>query len=119
MNEVLRDEYIADCERAVRKWNKILAAKGSAHRLCLPSRRFHRRQGLYAGFSFDPAGNLITAAEFAANASGWLLGPQDEDYLISIMKPVREPGKFANWIAPPAHGLKGQAVEFEYVRNFD
>jgi benzoyl-CoA 2,3-dioxygenase component B len=119
MNEVLRDEYVADCERAVRKWNKILEAKGSAHRLRLPSRRFHRHQGLYAGFCFDPAGNLISQAEFDANASKWLLGPSDEQYLASIMKPVREPGKFANWIAPPAHGLKGQAIEFEYVRNFD
>ena len=119
MNEVLRDEYIKDCERALRKWNKILVEEGSAHQLTLPSRRFHRHQGLYAGFHFDPSGNLISEAEFAANASTWLLGPEDERYLASIMKPVREPGKFANWIAPPTHGLKGQTLEFEYVRNFD
>jgi benzoyl-CoA 2,3-dioxygenase component B len=119
MNELLRDEYIADCERALRKWNKILESEGSVHRLSLPNRRFHRHQGLYAGFSFDPEGNAISAEEFAANATSWLPGPEDERYLKSIMKPVREPGKFANWIAPPAHGLKGQAIEFEYVRNFD
>jgi benzoyl-CoA 2,3-dioxygenase component B len=119
MNEVLRDEYIKDCERAVKKWNKLLAEQGSTHRLMLPSRRFHRHQGLYADFHFDPAGNLISAAEFEAKRGEWLLGPDDERYLASIMKPVREPGKFANWIAPPSHGLKGQTIEFEYVRNFD
>ncbi len=119
MNEVLRDEYIKDCERAVKKWNKLLAELDSTHRLTLPSRRFHRHQGLYADFHFDPAGNLISAAEFEAKRGEWLLGPDDERYLASIMKPVREPGKFANWIAPPSHGLKSQTIEFEYVRNFD
>ncbi len=29
---------------------------------------------------------------------------------------VVEPGKFANWIAPPANGIKGKPVDFEYVR---
>ena len=32
------------------------------------------------------------------------------------MKPVTEPGKIANWIAPPATGIKGKPFEFEYVR---
>jgi len=29
---------------------------------------------------------------------------------------VVEPGKFANWIAPPVVGINRQAVDFEYVR---
>jgi benzoyl-CoA 2,3-dioxygenase component B len=32
------------------------------------------------------------------------------------MKPVTEPGKFANWIAPPARGIKVTPIEFEYVK---
>jgi benzoyl-CoA 2,3-dioxygenase component B len=32
------------------------------------------------------------------------------------MKPVTEPGKFAHWIAPPAQGIKGKPLDFEYVR---
>jgi benzoyl-CoA 2,3-dioxygenase component B len=31
-------------------------------------------------------------------------------------KAVVEPGKMANWIAPPARGINGQPIEFEYVR---
>ena len=29
---------------------------------------------------------------------------------------VVEPGKFANWIAPPVRGINGLPIEFEYVR---
>ena len=116
MNEVLRDEYVKDCARALRKWNRILEEEDSAYRLSLPSRRFHRHQGIYADHCFNPAGELIDEATFRAHAREWLLGPEDKVYLDSIMKPVREPGKFANWIAPPHRGLAGKPIEFEYVR---
>src|SRR5690606_16180236 len=119
MNEVLRDAYVADCERALNKWNKVLEEEGSPTRLTLPSRRFHRHQGIYAGHTFDPAGNLISADEFAARRDEWLLVPDDNAYLLSIMKPVYEPGKFANWIAPPRKGIEGRPLEFEYVRLHD
>jgi len=29
---------------------------------------------------------------------------------------VTEIARFANWIAPPARGVNGRPVEFEYVR---
>jgi benzoyl-CoA 2,3-dioxygenase component B len=29
---------------------------------------------------------------------------------------VVEPGRFANWIAPPAAGINKQPVDFQYVR---
>jgi benzoyl-CoA 2,3-dioxygenase component B len=29
---------------------------------------------------------------------------------------IVEPGKFANWIAPPARGINDLSVDFEYVR---
>jgi len=116
MNEVLRDAYVADCERALRKWNKTLEAAGSPTRLSLPSRRFHRHQGIYADHAFDPLGNLISKDEFEGSRDKWLLVPSDNDYLLSIMKPVYEPGKFANWIAAPNKGIEGQPIEHEYVK---
>ena len=117
MNETLRDDYIVDCERAVRHWNEMLAAMGSPRRLTLPHRRFHRHQGVYAGHFFDPRGELISEDEFSRRKDQWLLSPTDNDYLRSIMVRVREPGKFANWIAPPRKGLGGQDLEFAYVRD--
>ncbi|MEZ4380071.1 MAG: benzoyl-CoA 2,3-epoxidase subunit BoxB [Nannocystaceae bacterium] len=119
MNEVLRDSYVKDCQRALRKWNRTLEAAGSATRLTLPSRRFHRHQGIYADHHFNPQGELITAEAWEANKNRWVLTPEDNAYLLSIMKPVYEPGKFANWIAAPSRGIDGRPLEFEYVKLHD
>ncbi len=119
MNEVLRDQYVLDCERALQRWNKTLEEEGSPTRLTLPSRRFHRHQGIYADHYFDVNGNLISKDQFEANAGNWLLRPEDNDYLLSLMKPVYEPGKFANWIAPPRRGIEGRPLDFEYVKLHD
>jgi benzoyl-CoA 2,3-dioxygenase component B len=118
MNEVLRDNYVEDCQRAVDKWNRTLERAGVASdvRFRLPNRRFHRKQGIYAGLSFDTDGNLISAEEFARRRDGWLPSASDVAYIESLMTPVHEPGKIAGWIAPPTRGINGQPFEFEYVR---
>jgi benzoyl-CoA 2,3-dioxygenase component B len=116
LNEVLRGEYVADCERALARWNKYIADEGVDLRLRLPSTRFHRHVGEFAGHNFDPDGNLITAEEFENGRSEWLPSIEDREFVRSLMKPVTEPGKIANWIAPPAAGIKGRPFEFEYVR---
>ncbi|MCO4744842.1 MAG: benzoyl-CoA 2,3-epoxidase subunit BoxB [Proteobacteria bacterium] len=117
MNEVLRDAYIDDCAKSVVRWNKTLEKEGLSERLALPHRRFHRRQGLYAGHSFDVEGNMIDADAFEAQRGEWLPTEDDRDYVESLMKGVHEPGKMANWIAPPRKGINGQVAEFEYVRT--
>jgi benzoyl-CoA 2,3-dioxygenase component B len=116
LNEVLRGEYVRDCERALERWNKYIAEEGVEHRLRLPSAHFHRHVGEYAGHHFDLDGAIITAAEFEARQDEWLPTRADREYVQSLMHPVTEPGKIANWIAPPATGIKGKPFEFEYVR---
>jgi benzoyl-CoA 2,3-dioxygenase component B len=116
MNEVLRDNYIEDCQRAVDKWNRTLERAGHSDRLRLPHRRFNRSQGIYAGHSFDIDGNMMSAEEFARKKSEWLPSESDIAYIESLMSAVHEPGKIAGWIAPPARGINGQPFEFEYVR---
>jgi benzoyl-CoA 2,3-dioxygenase component B len=116
LNEVLRGEYVRDCERAMTRWNKYLAEEGVQERLYLPSTRFHRHVGEYAGHSFDVQGNMIAAEEFERRRDEWLPTIEDREYVRSLMHPVTEPGKLANWIAPPAQGIKGLPFEFEYVR---
>ena len=59
---------------------------------------------------------MITAEEFEARKDEWLPTREDREYVQSLMHPVTEPGKIANWIAPPAVGIKGKPFEFEYVR---
>lgn len=120
MNELLRDEYVADCERACARWNKIIAAGGiTDFQLKIPNRRFNRQMGIYAGTHFSPEGDVISESEFAKNAEQWLPTPSDRDYVRSLMKPVYEAGEFASWIAPPRKGVKGKAVDFEYVQFMD
>src|SRR5262249_53417339 len=38
MNEVLRDCYVEDCQRAVDKWNRTIERAGISYRFRLPSR---------------------------------------------------------------------------------
>src|SRR5437588_201968 len=58
LNEVLRGEYVRDCVRALERWNKYIADEGVDHQLTLPSTRFHRHVGEYAGHFFDVDGSL-------------------------------------------------------------
>jgi benzoyl-CoA 2,3-dioxygenase component B len=116
LNEVLRGEYVRDCERALERWNKYIAEEGVDYQLRLPSTRFHRHVGEFAGHHFDPDGNLLAAEEFEARKDEWLPTRADREYVQSLMHPVTEPRKIANWIAPPATGIKGKPFEFEYVR---
>ncbi|NOY25388.1 MAG: benzoyl-CoA 2,3-epoxidase subunit BoxB [Oligoflexia bacterium] len=114
MNESLRQDYASDCQRVVRRWNKALSDEGLDVQVSLPSTRFFRRQGIYADHHFDPAGELIDQATWDA---AWLPTDSDRAYVQSLMKPVLEIGKFANYIAPPKRGIHGQPVDFEYVRT--
>ncbi|HZS38368.1 MAG TPA: benzoyl-CoA 2,3-epoxidase subunit BoxB [Polyangia bacterium] len=116
MNEILRDSYVEDCQRAVNKWNRTIEAAGFSERLRLPHRRFHRQQGIYTGMPFDIDGRMMSTDEFARRAGEWLPTEADHAYVASLMKPVHEPGKIANWIAPPTKGINGQSFEFQYVR---
>jgi benzoyl-CoA 2,3-dioxygenase component B len=116
MNEELRDGYIEECENAIRRWNKAIAEHDVDFTLSLPSRHFHRRQGLYAGHHFDLSGALIDDRTWHAKALEWLPSEADKAYVRSLMVPCLEPGKIAGWIAPPRRGINGQPFEYEYVR---
>jgi len=59
---------------------------------------------------------VLTEAEWAGRRDEWLPSEADRAYVISLMKPVVEPGKFANWIAPPPRGINGLPIDFDYVR---
>jgi benzoyl-CoA 2,3-dioxygenase component B len=116
MNEVLRDEYITDCEKALRSWNKTVDGYGLNFSFTLPNRKFHRHQGEYAGSFFTPEGELIDEARFEAGKDAWIASDEDRAYVKSLMHQVTEPGKFAHWISPPKRGINGNPIEFEYAK---
>jgi benzoyl-CoA 2,3-dioxygenase component B len=90
LNEVLRDDFIKDSDAGVAGGTRCVELGIG---LCLPPggphKAFNRQIGALAG---------------TARMSSRLMGR------------VVEPGKFANWIAPPVMGINRQPVDFEYVR---
>ena len=116
MNEVLRDSYIDDCQRGCDRWNKVLEQDSFPFRLRIPNRRFNRHIGIYADMHFTPEGDPISAEQWERYKHDWLPDEKDREYVQSLMKPVYEVGKIANWIAPPDRGVNAKPFEFEYVR---
>ncbi len=116
MNALLLDNYVADCKRIVDRWNRDLKRLDLDAVVTLPSQRFNRQQGIYAGHHFNPQGEPISAEAFAKGIEQWLPSQADRDYVKACMVKVHEPGKIANWIAPPARGVNDQPFEFEYVK---
>src|SRR5271155_294307 len=116
LNMRLRDDYSADCQRGLDRWNKIIDKTGVAFRLELPHVGFHRQIGEFEDVKVSPAGKLIDEATWNREKSRWLPSKDDGDFIGSLMKPVTEPGKFASWIAPPRVGIDNKPGDFEYVK---
>jgi benzoyl-CoA 2,3-epoxidase subunit B len=115
LNETLRDSYIADCERALARWNKIIRGAEINFELKLPHRGFRRSIGEFAGVKVTPDGQIVSEAEWERRNSEWIPTQAEREFVASLMKPVAAPGRFASWIAPPARGINHQAIDFEYV----
>ena len=116
LNEVLRDDYIKDSVAGVERWNKVLQKAGIPTRLTVPHKAFHRNIGALSGVKVSPDGRVVSEAEWKAKVNEWLPSGDDRAFVASLMGRVVEPGKFANWIAPPVMGINRMPVEHEYVR---
>jgi len=115
INERLRDDYIADCEKGMARWNRTLGEHCIDFTFRLPHRAFQRAIGQYKGAHFTPKGEPISATEWNARSQEWLPSDAERAHVVSLMQRVTEPGKFASWIAPPRRGINGQPVDFDYV----
>jgi benzoyl-CoA 2,3-dioxygenase component B len=114
LNATLRDDYIADCQKGVDRWNRALAPTG--FRLQLPHVGFHRAVGAFAGQFVTPDGTVVDRSQWELGRTGWLPTPVDRDHVASVMRPVLQPGRMAGWLAAPANGIHGRPAEFAYVR---
>jgi benzoyl-CoA 2,3-dioxygenase component B len=116
LNEVLRDDFVRDSIAGVGRWNRVIEKAGIAFRLAVPHKAFHRKIGTLAQIHVSPEGRVIGESEWNANVDDWLPTADDRAFVASLMGRVIEPGKMANWIAPPPVGINRQPVDFEYVR---
>jgi len=117
MNSVTRSAYIKDCGIGLTRWNRAIRKAGIDFEIKLPSERFRRNIGVWAGFHFDPEGQPHTQTDWDDKLFDWVPSHEDREYVQSLMVQVMEPGKMAGWIAPPPRGINNQPVEYEYVRG--
>ena len=114
LNQTLRDDFIADSQKGVDRWNRTLNAVDAE--LTLPHPGLNRSVGTFARHRISPDGRLLTEAEWAANVDSWLPSPADRDHVESLMISVTEPGKIAGWLAPPTTGIHAKPIDYEYVK---
>ncbi|MEU8394944.1 benzoyl-CoA 2,3-epoxidase subunit BoxB [Nonomuraea sp. NPDC048892] len=115
LNADLRGEYVADCVTGVNRWNRILDSHGLDPVLYLPHVGFNRKVGTFAGHHVSPDGGVLARHEWEAAAGRWLPTAEDKTHVLSLMRPVYEPGKIAAWVAPPRSGINGRPFDYEYV----
>lgn len=116
LNARLRDDYIEEIQGGLNRWNRIPEQFGIPFRFKLPHVGFHRKIGNFSGHFISPDGNVVTESEWNTQRENWMPSEADHQYIESLMGQVIEPGKFANWIAPPARGINSKPIDFEYVR---
>ena len=117
LNEVMRESYRKDCEIGLKRWNRNIERAGfPGLALKLPSMRFRRSIGAWAGQSVNPEGVLIEKSIYEKSLNDWIPSPADRAFVQSLMQRVVEPGMIASWVAPPDRGINNLPVEYEYVK---
>src|SRR3990167_2868995 len=116
INSRLLDDYIADCQGGIDRWNKAIEKAGIHFRFTQPHKGFNRKIGEFAGHAISPAGELLGAESWAALKDEWLPNGDDMAFIHSLMKPCHRAGEYASWIAPPRMGINQQPVDYEYVK---
>jgi benzoyl-CoA 2,3-dioxygenase component B len=116
INARLLDDYIADCQGGIDRWNKTIERAGIDFRMSQPHKGFNRRIGEFAGHRISPDGTLLTEAQWQTMQGDWLPNDADMKFIDSLMKPCQERGKYASWIAPPRVGINSQPGDFDYVK---
>ncbi|MFL5073160.1 MAG: benzoyl-CoA 2,3-epoxidase subunit BoxB, partial [Xanthobacteraceae bacterium] len=116
LNMRLRDDYVADCNVGVGRWNRVIESFNIPFQIKLPHVAFHRHIGEFSSVKADADGNILSDAEWEKRRGEFLPSDADRDFIESLMQPQREPGKFASWIAPPKVGIDNKPGDFEYVK---
>ena len=117
LNERLRSDFVVDVRDGIDRINRVIASHDVDFRIALPHPAFNRRIGLFKALDVTPSGEVIDPTIWQSRQFEWLPSDADLDYVGSLMvRPVTEPGRYANWIAPPSRGINQQPFDFEYVR---
>jgi benzoyl-CoA 2,3-dioxygenase component B len=113
MNFLTRSAYTRDCQVGLTRWNRTIQKAGFNFEFTLPSERFNRKVGLWAGADIAVDGKPALPGGIATA----LPCDTERAYVKSLMVPVTEIGQVANWITPPERGINGQNFDFDYIRG--
>jgi len=80
----------------------------------VPHKAFQRQIGPLAGIKVSPEGRIVDEAVWNARLGLWPPTTEDRAFVQSLMGSVSEPGKFANWIAPPSMGINKQPLDLRF-----
>jgi benzoyl-CoA 2,3-dioxygenase component B len=116
INARLADDFMADCEKVMKRWNRVFQTHGIEHSFSLPHRAFNRAVGEFADVFVTDKGEIVSQTEWNDRVNEWLTSEADVEYILSLMQPETTPGKYANWICAPRAGINGQPGNFEYVK---
>jgi benzoyl-CoA 2,3-dioxygenase component B len=116
INARLLDDYIADCQGGIDRWNRTIDKAGIGFKITQPHKGFNRRIGEFGGHRIGPDGAVLSEADWNSKQGEWLPNDDDMQFIGSLMKPCHERGKYASWIAPPRVGVNSQTGDFEYVK---
>jgi benzoyl-CoA 2,3-dioxygenase component B len=116
LNMRLRDDYVADANVGVGRWNRVIETFGIPFEIKLPHVAFHRHIGEFSGIKADIDGKVLSDAEWEKRKDEFLPSSSDRSYIEGLMKAEANPGKFAGWIAPPKTGIDNKPGDFEYVK---
>src|ERR1700737_439600 len=72
INMRLRDDYTADCQRGLDRWNKIIERTSVDFRTSRPHAVFHRQIGEFRDIEASPSGELLDQASWERNKNQWL-----------------------------------------------
>ncbi|MBS0642202.1 MAG: benzoyl-CoA 2,3-epoxidase subunit BoxB [Acetobacteraceae bacterium] len=115
LNMRLRDDYVEDTQAGINRWNRVLERSGIEFRITLPHVAFNRRIGEFSRLHADTSGRILSDAEWSARRLEMLPSDDDNRFIASLMRPSVAKGVYANWIAPPRHGIDNKPGDFEYV----
>lgn len=116
INARLADDFIDDCEKVMKRWNRVFQAQGIGYSLSLPHRAFNRAVGEFADVFVTDRGEIVPEGEWHDRKHEWLASDADLEYILSLMQLETTPGKYANWISAPRAGINGKPGDFEYVK---
>ena len=83
----LLDDYIADCQGGIDRWNKVIEKAGIDFKITQPHKGFNRRIGEFKGHRISPDGRSAERGRMGRARGQLAAQRRDMAFIGSLMKP--------------------------------